>query len=214
MKFYEKVLNQLEIDVSNDKQLAGDLIIDVTLWKEFKLNNREQIMVALQELKKEYPQISKEYVYFLKNYYCPVLGDFDIYVPYADKECEDCTIITNWRETRNKFPSLLPIANFDHGDYIYLNEKGEVIQFVGIGKETPPEDFFTEVPDEDYEVGFDIAYLTYPDSDGLYRMYEVLGRSFDEFMNECVFGDRYPEFTDKEDNFYWHVKKIRESLGL
>jgi hypothetical protein len=214
MKLYEKILQQLEYDCSLDHQLACDLLIDLSLWKDFKNEKKTQILASIRELKKIFPNLSDEYLCFWKNYYCPILGEFDLYVPYAEATYSDCLIFNNFNVSKDEFSSLLPFGNINNDDYIFLDEKGQVIQFVGIGQENVPPDFFTEVPKDEYDNGWDIAYLPYPDTDGLYRMYMVLAMSFDEFMNECVFGNKYLEIIEKEDIFYKHVQKIKNNLVL
>ena len=85
---------------------------------------------------------------------------------------------------------------------------------MNLAKETIPDNSLMNVSDDEYESGFDIAYLNYPDDDGLYRMYEVLGRTFDEFMNNFVCGKRYSDFIEQIDNYYVAIMKIRKELGI
>ncbi|MDR2158170.1 MAG: hypothetical protein LBO02_02530 [Holosporaceae bacterium] len=152
----------------------------------------------------------------MTNHYCPFLGDFDIFLPYTEAGEDENSLFYNIKKIDKMFPNnrLLPIGCISSGDYIFLDEKGQVIQFVGIGKENVPSDFFTEVPKDEYDIGFNIAYLPYPDFDGLYRMYMVLAMSFDEFMNECIFGDKYLEITEKEDAFYKYIRKLKSKLNM
>jgi hypothetical protein len=214
MKKYEIILEKLKNAAIADNELATLLLIDTSLWEDFKKQHGKEILLSTKKLKTIVSFVSKEYLYFINNYYCPVLGKFDLYLPYVNDSYTDSNIFYNFQKTKQEFPTLLPIGNIDQGDYIFLNEKGEVIQFVGIGREEASPDFFTEVSKDEYDIGWDIAYLTYPDADGLYRMYMVLAFSFDEFMNECVFGDKYPEFTEKKDWFYKYIKKIRKDMNV
>jgi hypothetical protein len=165
---------------------------------------------------KQYNIVSDEYWHFISNYYCPFLGDFDVFLPYTLDQNDENSIGYNIINMNKIIPNnkLLPIGCLSDGDYIFLNEKGEVIQFVGIGREKAPPDFFTEVLKDEYDAGCDIAYLTYPDANGLYLMYMVLAFSFDEFMNECVFGDKYPALTEKEDLFYKYIKNLRKDMNV
>jgi hypothetical protein len=97
--------------------------------------------LSTKKLKTIVPFVSEEYLYFISNYYCPVLGEFDLYLPYVDDSCANCSIFYNFQQTKEELSTLLPIGNINQGDYIFLNEKGEVIQFVGIGREKAPPDF-------------------------------------------------------------------------
>ncbi len=214
MKIYEQILDNLIGKARVNSDLCNRLLIYLDHWLVSPQKYKKEITVNAEIIEKAFPAISDQYRHFILSHYCPILGALDMYVPYADQEGENCAILFNYEQTKDEFPTLLPIGNIDGGEYLFLNEKGQVIQFVGISRKEAPEDFFTEVPDDEYETGFDIAYLTYPDSDGLYRMYKVIARSFDEFMNDYVFGEGYLDLVEKKDDFYCVVKNIRKTMGI
>ena len=203
MKTYEKILKQLELDAENDTDLANELIIDVSVWRDFN-----------EKLKNKYPSYSEEYWYFLNNYHCPFLGCFDIFLTCDNTEGDENLIDYNIEVTDNLIPknTLIPIAGIG-SQFIFLNEKGQVIQFINVASKVKQSNFFTDVPREDYENSCDIAYLSYPDVEGFYKMYRVLAMSFDQFLDECIFGERYLEFSDP-DAFYRHIRNVKKELGI
>lgn len=214
MKKYELIIKELIKRVEKSEGLADCLLLDISSWKEYFKQNHTHLSSKIEELKTECMLLSEAYEHFITNYYIPLFGEIDLYVPDADAECECSTIHFNFSQIKDEFPTLLPIGNINNGDYLFLNEKGEVITFLEIAKDSKPMDELTEVLDDEYGDGWDVAYLKYPDRNGDYRMYWILARSFDEFMNDCVFGDKYLEITDSDDAFYRCVKEIRNDLGI
>ena len=214
MKPYERIAEHIIDEVLENNSLGRKLLMDVPYWLEYRKTHRDEIAFTLNRLKEEYPTVSQQYLYFLDEYYLPVLGAIDMYVIQGSEDYQSCTVLNNYYQTKRAYHSLLPISNTTEGDYIYLNERGEVIQLVGVGQTSIPAQFFTEIPKEEFMSGVDVAYLDYPDKNGLYQMYILLSYSFDEFMNEYVFGEGYLDLVEKKDDFYFVVKNIRETLGM
>lgn len=212
MKKYEAIIEQIKKDFEiYGDQLKIQLLLSDFLEYDGAFSNI--IKSKLSNILCKFP-LSSEYIHYVEKYYSPIWGKYDFYIFDIDGKYRDCSIEYNWKQTRDEYPTLLPIANIDGDDYIYLTKKGEVIKFLNIGTKEKPSPELLEVSQEEYDAIWDIAYLDYPDNEGYYRMYWILAKSFDEFMNDCVFGDRYVEITEEEDDFYRYVKGIRRELNI
>lgn len=216
MKMYEEIIKNLESEAAENSELANELLIYPHVWTDFKNNNSECMKEVLSELEsKGYKNYSEEYWYYISNYHCPFFGGIDMFLLIDNTEGNENTIMYNIDKIDDDVPGahLLPIA-CANGDYIYLDQKGMVIQWTGVANKSIPEDFFSKITLEEYAIGCNVAYMPYPNKEGNYLMYMVLSLSFDDFMNEYVFGDRYPELLGEEDEFYRCVRNIKKANGM
>lgn len=213
---YKRIISELRNDFQI-KSLLPELSIGLVEIDEEK--NRK----AIVEIKEKYSFLPKDYIEFLEKYQCFILG-WNVFLTSYDYP-EDSSIDYGVKEFCKLISidqkKILPIGininddeSEDAENIIFLNNKGQVIKFIRSVLTSKPKKWQTYCSKKNLEEGLDIAYLDYYDElAGGYREYRVLGNSFGQFMDECIFGERYLEFAE-EDAFYNYIKNLKKRLGI
>jgi hypothetical protein len=213
---YKKIINELRVDLQS-KGLSPKFSIGLVEIDEEK--NKK----AINKIKKQYSLLSENYISFLEKYQCFALG-WGVFLTsynYSEKFSIDYGVKEFGKLVSICYKEIFPIGiniNDDKaGDaenIIFLNNRGQVIKFIGSIITEKPRKWQTYCSKKNLEEGLDIAYLDYYDEfAGGYREYRVLGNSFGQFMDECIFGERYLEFAE-EDAFYNYIKDLKKRLKI
>jgi hypothetical protein len=140
--------------------------------------------IALKEIEDFLGTKCKDYIRFLEFYNGPALGQWHFFAPY-DPELSIVQIYNVEMELRKGTASdienkMLPMAFISNAHAYYIAKMGAIFSLLS----------FSSIQNEA----------------DLEQEPLLVNRSFEEFINECVLGRRYPEFG-KEDATYRYIQK-------